>query len=93
MKKIVAMLLVLCLVSLIFVGCTRDNDRAEDNGRVTDDTTTKDLKDDVSDVAEDVTDALDGDRNTDDKRTDDKKTDDTTSKRKIGGLMTDDRVG
>ncbi len=57
MKKIITMLLVLCLVSALFVGCAGDKDRAENNGRVTDDPNEDNLMDDASDAIDNAGDA------------------------------------
>lgn len=73
MKKLISLLLVLCLSLTVFVACTRDKDRAENNGKVTDDTeavSTKDTEDDmdtsdtgdslIDDAGDAVSDAAEG---------------------------------
>lgn len=71
MKKFLAVALALCLICLAFSGCTRDEDRAKNNGIVSDSTDTDtpkdttndgimgDLEEGASDIVEDITDAVD----------------------------------
>ena len=92
MKKLIIMLLVISLTAVMLIGCTKDKDRAENNGKVTDDTTEENLMDDASSAIDDLTDGMTDDRTDDRTDTTDSRADDTSSDRKIGGPIIGERT-
>ncbi|MBQ4561177.1 MAG: hypothetical protein IJA55_02455 [Clostridia bacterium] len=75
MKKLIALILVVCLVSVVFVGCRGQKDRAENNGIVTDDTSRR----------TDTSDRNNGNDSTSDRNTADMNGRDTSD----GGILDD----
>ena len=67
MKKLIAVCLILCALTLCFTACMRDKDRAENNGVVTDDTTRRTETTDKTTTSKTTT-----GKNTTDKSTTDK---------------------
>ena len=66
MKKLIALILVVCLVSVVFVGCRGQKDRAENNGIVTDDTS---RRTDTSNNDDNTSDRNNGNDSTSDRNT------------------------
>ena len=79
MKKLIALILVVCLISVVFTSCRAGSDRAENNGIVTDDTT---KRTDTSDKT--TTDRNDG-GSTSDHTSEDTNSGDTSD----GGILDD----
>ena len=86
MKKLTALILVICLVGVVFVACRARTDRAENNGIVTDDTSRR------TETTDRTTTNRDNGKDTSDKKKDDttdRDSDDTKTTDTKDGMLND----